>query len=167
MSPRSRPDPKVDTLRAQGALHAHPDTVADSLFAGHEFFDARDLAQVKYEPYHELIGELKAEGKVRFSGLSNHGADLSLFGPLDDPMDQVVMAAAEDGRFDIALFVYNFLQREAGDQLPVADHPDDYGHVHPRHMPLRPRLLQAGQDMLHLSGTRRVPHDDHHVDAAN
>ena len=49
MSPRSRPDPKVDTLRAQGALHAHPDTVADSLFAGHEFFDARDLAQVKYE----------------------------------------------------------------------------------------------------------------------
>ena len=74
-------------------------------------------AQVKYEPYHELIGELKAEGKVRFSGLSNHGADLSLFGRLDDPMDQVVLAAAEDGRFDVMLFVYNFLQREAGDKL--------------------------------------------------
>jgi hypothetical protein len=75
------------------------------------------LAQIKYEPYHELIGELKAEGKVRFSGLSNHGADLSLFGPLDDPMDRVVMAAAEDGRFDIVLFVYNFLQREAGERI--------------------------------------------------
>jgi aryl-alcohol dehydrogenase-like predicted oxidoreductase len=74
------------------------------------------LAQVKYEPYHELIGELKAEGKVRFSGLSNHGADLSLFGRLDDPMDQVVLAAAEDGRFDVMLFVYNFLQREAGEK---------------------------------------------------
>ena len=74
------------------------------------------LAQVKYEPYHELIGELKAEGKVRFSGLSNHGADLSLFGKLDDPMDQVVLAAAEDGRFDVMLFVYNFLQREAGEK---------------------------------------------------
>jgi predicted aldo/keto reductase-like oxidoreductase len=74
------------------------------------------LAQVKYEPYHELIGELKAEGKVRFSGLSNHGADLSLFGRLDDPMDQVVLAAAEDGRFDVMLFVYNFLQREAGER---------------------------------------------------
>jgi aryl-alcohol dehydrogenase-like predicted oxidoreductase len=73
------------------------------------------LEQVKYEPYHELIGELKAEGKVRFSGLSNHGADLSLFGKLDDPMDQVVLAAAEDGRFDVMLFVYNFLQREAGE----------------------------------------------------
>lgn len=75
------------------------------------------LAQVKYEPYHELIGELKAEGKVRFSGLSNHGADLSLFGRLDDPMDQVVMAAAEDGRFDVMLFVYNFLQRDAGEKV--------------------------------------------------
>ena len=85
------------------------------------------LAQVKYEPYHELIGELKAEGKVRFSGLSNHGADLSLFGPLDDPMDQVVMAAAEDGRFDIVLFVYNFLQREAGERIIKACAAKDVG----------------------------------------
>jgi len=85
------------------------------------------LAQVKYEPYHELIGELKAEGKVRFSGLSNHGADLSLFGRLDDPMDQVVLAAAEDGRFDIMLFVYNFLQREAGDRILKACAAKDVG----------------------------------------
>lgn len=85
------------------------------------------LAQVKYEPYHELIGELKAEGKVKYSGLSNHGADLSLFGPLDDPMDQVVMAAAEDGRFDIMLFVYNFLQREAGERVLKACAAKDVG----------------------------------------
>ncbi len=85
------------------------------------------LAQVTYEPYHELIGELKAEGKVRFSGLSNHGADLSLFGPLDDPMDRVVMAAAEDGRFDIMLFVYNFLQREAGERILKACAAKDVG----------------------------------------
>ena len=85
------------------------------------------LAEVKYEPYHELIGELKAEGKVRFSGLSNHGADLSLFGRLDDPMDQVVLAAAEDGRFDIMLFVYNFLQREAGERILKACAAKDVG----------------------------------------
>jgi aryl-alcohol dehydrogenase-like predicted oxidoreductase len=85
------------------------------------------LAQVKYEPYHELIGELKAEGKVRFSGLSNHGADLSLFGRLDDPMDQVVLAAAADGRFDIMLFVYNFLQREAGERALKACAAKDVG----------------------------------------
>jgi len=49
MAPRARPDPKRDTLRVQGALHAHPETVTDPLFASHEFFDAHDLAQVKYE----------------------------------------------------------------------------------------------------------------------
>jgi len=75
------------------------------------------LAEVTYEPYHELMGELKAEGKVRFSGLSNHGADLSLFGRLDDPMDRVVLAAAEDGRFDVMLIVHNFLQGETGEKV--------------------------------------------------
>jgi len=85
------------------------------------------LEQVKYEPYHELIGELKAEGKVRFSGLSNHGADLSLFGPLNDSMENVVMAAVEDGRFDIMLFVYNFLQREAGERVIKACAAKDVG----------------------------------------
>jgi transposase len=49
MAPRSRPDPKRDTLRQQGALHAHPESVTDPLFGSHDFFDARDLAQVKYE----------------------------------------------------------------------------------------------------------------------
>jgi len=75
------------------------------------------LAQVKYEPYHELIQELRAEGKVRFSGLSNHGADNSLSGRLDEPMEDVVLAAAEDGRFDIILCVFNFLKTEAGERI--------------------------------------------------
>ena len=44
-----RPDPKAEALRAQGALHPHPETIRDPLFGSHEFFDARDLVQVKYE----------------------------------------------------------------------------------------------------------------------
>jgi predicted aldo/keto reductase-like oxidoreductase len=75
------------------------------------------LAQVKYEPYHELIAELKAEGKVRFSGLSNHGADNSLSGRLDEPCETVVQAAAEDGRFDVVLGVFNFLKEEQGQKI--------------------------------------------------
>jgi predicted aldo/keto reductase-like oxidoreductase len=42
-------------------------------------------------------------------------------------MEQVVMAAAEDGRFDIMLFVYNFLQREAGDRVLKACAAKDVG----------------------------------------
>jgi predicted aldo/keto reductase-like oxidoreductase len=79
------------------------------------------LADVKHEPFHEAIGELKAEGRVRFSGLSNHGADFNLQSvPFDEPMDKVVLAAAEDGRFDVALFVYNYMMKDMGERILTA-----------------------------------------------
>ena len=43
------PDPKTQALRQRGCLHPHPESVADPLFAGSDFFDPRDLVQVKYE----------------------------------------------------------------------------------------------------------------------
>ncbi len=46
---RRRADPKTQTLREHGCLHPHPEKVSDELFATHEFFDPRDLLQVKYE----------------------------------------------------------------------------------------------------------------------
>jgi len=78
------------------------------------------LAQVKHEPYHELIKELKAEGRVRFSGLSNHGADYGLNGPIADACEDVVMAAAEDGRFDVVLCTYNYLKGAPSDRMFAA-----------------------------------------------
>ncbi len=42
-------DPKIDSLRRQGCLHPRPDKVTDELLATSEFFDPRDLLQVKYE----------------------------------------------------------------------------------------------------------------------
>jgi len=44
-----RRDPKAEALRAHGALHPHPQQVRDPLFGSHEFFDPRDLVQVRYE----------------------------------------------------------------------------------------------------------------------
>jgi transposase len=44
-----RPNPKIEALRRQGTLNAHPDRVQDPLFAAADFFDAHDLVQVKYE----------------------------------------------------------------------------------------------------------------------
>ncbi len=46
--PRSK-QPKVDALRQVGCLNPHPERVTDSLFAASDFFDSRDLVQVKYE----------------------------------------------------------------------------------------------------------------------
>jgi transposase len=42
-------DPKVEALRAARSLNPRPEAVVDPEFAGAEFFDARDLVQVKYE----------------------------------------------------------------------------------------------------------------------
>ncbi len=58
MTRRPARDPKTDSLRDQGVLNAHADQVSDKLFTGHEFFDARDVVQVKYE----MVRRVEAEG---------------------------------------------------------------------------------------------------------
>lgn len=49
MAKRPRPDPKRQALREQGVLHPRAHTVSDGLFHQYDFFDPRDLLQVKYE----------------------------------------------------------------------------------------------------------------------
>lgn len=46
---RRRNDPKVQALAAERSLNPHPDAVSDERFTDSEFFDSRDLVQVKYE----------------------------------------------------------------------------------------------------------------------
>jgi transposase len=48
-NPTQPDDPKAAALRDQGALHPHPEAVKDEAFRSHEFFDSRDLVQVRYE----------------------------------------------------------------------------------------------------------------------
>jgi len=47
MAKPQRTDPKEKALRECGALNTHP--VVDALFGDNDFFDSRDLVQVKYE----------------------------------------------------------------------------------------------------------------------
>jgi transposase len=42
-------DPKVAALRETRCLNPHPEAVTDERFISSDFFDPRDLAQVKYE----------------------------------------------------------------------------------------------------------------------
>jgi len=46
---KDRQDPKYETLRQYGALNRAAEAVRDEFFINHEFFDPRDLVQVKYE----------------------------------------------------------------------------------------------------------------------
>jgi len=49
MSKRRRSDPKAEALKGYGCLNPKPDSVKDELFLSKDFFDPRDLLQVKYE----------------------------------------------------------------------------------------------------------------------
>ena len=68
---RRKPDPKADALRTRRCFHPHPDKVTDEVFISSEFFDPRDLLQVKYEMLRRvrLDGQTISGSAVRF-GLS-------------------------------------------------------------------------------------------------
>jgi predicted aldo/keto reductase-like oxidoreductase len=85
------------------------------------------VEEVQHQGFHDAAEELKAEGRVRFLGLSNHGTEHSVYGRIESPMENVIGAAAEDGRFDVALFVYNFLQKEQGERIIEACRARDMG----------------------------------------
>ncbi len=72
------------------------------------------IEMVTDEAFHAAVKELKTEGKVRHLGLSNHG---SQYREKDQNMEKIMIAAARDGRFDVALFTYNFLKREMGENI--------------------------------------------------
>ncbi|MBA2244620.1 MAG: helix-turn-helix domain containing protein [Gemmatimonadetes bacterium] len=51
---------KAEALRRRGTLNPRADRVADPLFADSDFFDARDLVQVKYE----MVRRVRADGEA-------------------------------------------------------------------------------------------------------
>jgi len=57
MAKSPRNDPKEKALRDCGAFNTHP--VGDTLFSDNDFFDSRDLVQVKYE----MLRRVRQEGE--------------------------------------------------------------------------------------------------------
>jgi hypothetical protein len=53
------PEPKADALRQAACLNPHPERVTDPLFAASDFFDSRDLVQVKYE----MVRRVRIDGQ--------------------------------------------------------------------------------------------------------
>jgi len=70
---------------------------------------------VKTEGFHAAMQELKAEGRVKYVGVSNHGS--FWYKDSEETMDKVLLAAADDGRFDVFLFAYNFLKMDQGERV--------------------------------------------------
>jgi transposase len=60
MAKKPNRDPKSRALQQEGSMHPHPEQVTDELFLTHEFFDPRDLVQVKYE----MLRRVQSEGQA-------------------------------------------------------------------------------------------------------
>jgi transposase len=59
MPPARKPDPKLAALTESGTANPHPEAVREPRFADSEFFDPRDLLQVKYE----MLRRVRIEGQ--------------------------------------------------------------------------------------------------------
>jgi len=70
---------------------------------------------LKTEGFHAAMQELKAEGRVRHVGVSNHGS--FWFRDPEETMEKVLLTAAEDGRFDVFHLAYNFLKMDQSEKV--------------------------------------------------
>jgi predicted aldo/keto reductase-like oxidoreductase len=65
--------------------------------------------------FHAAMSELKTEGRVRHVGVSQHGT--FWYRDPEETMEKILLAAAEDGRFDVFLMAYNFLRQDGAEQV--------------------------------------------------
>ena len=71
-----------------------------------------DLETLKNKGFHAAMEELKTEGRLRFLGVSNHGVSRRTEPEIS--MEKVLLAAADDGRFDVFLMAHNYLNENNG-----------------------------------------------------
>ncbi len=74
------------------------------------------VEMLKCEGFHAATEQLKKEGKIRFVGVSHHGSQWWMQKP-KEPMEKILLAAAEDGRFDVMLLAYNFLKEDRSEEI--------------------------------------------------
>jgi len=77
--------------------------------------------------FHEGMEVMKAEGRVRYTGISCHGSAWYL--QPEDSLEKVLMTAIEDGRFDMFLMAYNFVNAPVVDKILTACEEKDIGTV--------------------------------------
>lgn len=76
---------------------------------------AQNIIKVRDRYFHKAAERLKKEGKIRFTGLSCHGPT---YGPeARDSLEDILMAAIEDGRYDVIFLPYNFLNPDMGERI--------------------------------------------------
>jgi len=76
---------------------------------------ATSCEMVKHKGFHDAFGQLRQEGRAKFCGIACHGSYFP--GNPEDTMENILLCAIDDGRFDLLLVVYNFLSYEQGERV--------------------------------------------------
>lgn len=111
---------------------------------------------LKHEGFHAAMKELKAQGRVRWVGVSNHGS--FWFRDPEESMGKVLLAAAEDGRFDVFLFAYNFLQMDQSERVLEACQKKNIGTSLMKSTPVaKYYILKSRVEQLEKAGKKVSP----------
>ncbi len=94
---------------------------------------------LKDESYHAAIAQLKEEGRVGYSGVSCHGS--AWIEEPEEKIDTVLLNAANDGRFDVFLMTYNFLNAPLVEKVLDACHEKGIGTAIMKSNPVKNYLL--------------------------
>ena len=114
MSKTKPSDPKLAALRQHGCLNPHPDKVADPIFASSDFFDPRDLVQVKYE----MVRRVRVDGQPVSHSAAAYGFSRPAFYQAQTVLDRGGLAALVPRKpgprrsHKLSADVMEFLQRE-------------------------------------------------------
>lgn len=74
------------------------------------------IEMIKNVGFHAATEQLKKEGRLKFVGVAHHGSQLG-WSASKEPMEKILLAAAEDGRFDVVLLAYNFLKEDMSERV--------------------------------------------------
>jgi predicted aldo/keto reductase-like oxidoreductase len=125
---------------------------------------AETVESLSTRGFHAAMDELKAEGRIRHVGISNHGS--FWFKDSEETMGKVLLAAVEDGRFDVFLLAYNFLQMDQAEEVLKAARKKNIGTALMKTTPVAlyhsikssvERMEKEGKeiDPLYLEGVKR------------
>ena len=73
--PPPKPDRKLKALEESGTANPHPDGIQDPAFVGSDFFDPRDLVQVRYE----MLRRVRTEGQSVADAAARFGVSRPTF----------------------------------------------------------------------------------------
>lgn len=111
---------------------------------------------LKTEGFHAAMQQLKSEGRIRYVGVSNHGS-FWLKDP-EETMEKMLLAAANDGRFDVFLLAYNFLQMDQGERVLEVCKREKIGTVLMKTTPVaKYHILKSRVEQLEKEGKEIHP----------